>query len=584
MSNTIVFTNPTLFQTYGLTTQILEQGHLRLVPQSKAWVTDDGHTVHGWMLCMKVDEKEFIFALSAGLTGELSDKRLYPGYKDGKVFVWNDRTWKGPDVGLPYLQDAMKMVADRLIKANYFGWYDVITPLTPGVGKTSFGYLREMLGKKRNEPPSFNTGIAETPAALGEKIDTAMVALSKVSEKTPYLKDVMHVLTWLRDHVLDFGPMGFKTADQTVNQLLSSWMKKGDTTAWASILGDRGYPITMVGTPEERSKVFIESLEQNRVAGHFWQAKKWKTRTKGGPRKAALAKKVRRKVGGPFDKEPVSEYETDEGGSEAVHGTHGRLGLPKLTVIPPGELPVPDEDVSTAYTPVQAYKPATPVVAPTPPKVELSDMVAAASGAVKRTSAAVAKAAEKTGAATVNAAKTVKAEVESAAATVHEAVGKALDNAGKWVIDACGKFWRPNEGSEPGWRIRLRNFLFRVGPLSKEACNMYTRNRPASAGAYGLSVVRNTMVSVAIVPWTAYSFVSSSVSDVRNAWSGFVYHDEDDEEPRWLCGVEAVASVVIGVPVNLVIGVLAGVAQIGVVTAMSCINLADLVKGVPLGE
>nr|QED42909.1 hypothetical protein [Monilinia fusarivirus G] len=265
MSKYIVLNSIKFIADEGVTPSTLQQGRLFLSRRKEKY---DGK--YGWMLHFQHKQQEYVFPLDVLLTGRISPHNLYP-CKQGEVWEWK-AGFLSTDRDCKTVEEAKKLLVARLNDLDVFGYYDVLTPLTPAVKK---GFSWSFFRNGKQNVPKIVLSKTVNREQIKEKFRVILLACEEYKGDAPHIEDGIRFFKLLLDFMPDTSDKGLERMNNLANQVGGSWMRISEPSALGSILKNFDWPILSPGNAEDHEKSFKTLMTKGEI---LWSKKNFRRR------------------------------------------------------------------------------------------------------------------------------------------------------------------------------------------------------------------------------------------------------------------------------------------------------------------
>jgi hypothetical protein len=248
----------------GVTPKELREARVFLVLKQKASnYTTKTITAYGWVVEAKNKIGDtVVIPISTLFSGTLVDFRYFKELcPKGSIWEWKEG-FVGPDKSVSTRAAFLNLVEARMTADNIWGYYDVLTPITP-VPNRKWGFdWASLIGRKG--PPIIPILRTSDVRIVERGYDQTLVSLAALKE-LPYIKDTELFLNEMRNMITKTRPEGVFFLSIVLNSFVAPWQKSQQTSQFASILTSYYWPIMSPGTPEERLEIWRGLKEPKRL-------------------------------------------------------------------------------------------------------------------------------------------------------------------------------------------------------------------------------------------------------------------------------------------------------------------------------
>nr|UTQ48844.1 hypothetical protein [Monilinia fructicola fusarivirus 1] len=263
MSKYIVLDSIKYIADEGVTPSALQQGRLFLSRRKEKY---EGK--YGWMLHFQHKNQECVFPMDVLLTGRISPHNLYP-CKAGEVWEWKEG-FLSADKDCKTAEEAKKLLIARLNDLDVFGYYDVLTPLTPAIKK---GFMWNYFKSGKQNVPQIVLSKTLNRDHIREKYQAILVACDGYKGEAPHVEDCVKFFRLLLKYMPHLSDKGLERMNHLANNVGGSWMRIREPSALGSILKSFDWPVLLPGDAQKHEDSFRQMMREQKV---LWAKKNFR--------------------------------------------------------------------------------------------------------------------------------------------------------------------------------------------------------------------------------------------------------------------------------------------------------------------
>ncbi|APA05126.1 hypothetical protein [Nigrospora oryzae fusarivirus 1] len=213
----------------------------------------------------------FMVPITELIPGELISRKRFPS---SPLTVLDDKVLeKMGERNLETVTRVKSVIVARLSELSVFGYWDLLSPLTPVVRDASSWFF----WKKDSPAPQFVTSRTTDKEELSKRGEIILAALKNAKTEDRLKEDAKFIIVWILRKMDSWSEAGLQRVCGFFNQIGGSWQKHHDLRAFDYILKEYGWPVDSSLPPDGKMGLWLASIQSRNSRNGFSHPKLYKT-------------------------------------------------------------------------------------------------------------------------------------------------------------------------------------------------------------------------------------------------------------------------------------------------------------------